>query len=48
MIHEITTNGIVVSDMVDGYRVHRLYIGYGIRTAEKMFIDEFIKKITTY
>lgn len=39
---ERTTNGIVVSDIIKGYREHRLYQGYSVAEAKRKFKAEFM------
>jgi hypothetical protein len=41
---EHNTNGtLTVSDIIDGYREHRLYIGYTQLEAQKLFKSEMRK-----
>ena len=35
------TEGIEISDIIGGYRVSRLYIGYTIKEAKKRFRDQY-------
>lgn len=37
-------SGIEVADIVDGYLVHKLYIGYTVKEAKRKFSKEFLKK----
>lgn len=37
-------SGIEVSDIVDGYYVHKLYIFYTVKEAKREFSKEFLKK----
>lgn len=34
------TDGFTLSAIVDGYRFHRRYIGYTLREAKTMFLEE--------
>lgn len=34
------SNGVEVSDVIDGYLVSRLYVGYTVKEAKKLFIEE--------
>ena len=44
MIFTKRHNGILLSDIVNGYRVKKLYIGYSKREAKAMF-TAFIKTL---
>ena len=37
---EKTHAGIIIADIIAGYRVARLYIGYSVRDAKKLFREE--------
>lgn len=39
---EITAQFIVVSDIVDGYRVHKKYSGYSVPEAVELFKAEYL------
>lgn len=41
MMVQITTSGIVVSDMVNGYYTHCFYQGYSKHEALKMFRADY-------
>jgi hypothetical protein len=44
MIIERHSEGIEISDIIGGYRVSELYIGYTVREAKRLFANKYGRK----